>query len=195
MSINANDPEYKVYEPSFPPGRDPKFIEWQSQLETLSSSEVSIRQATAVGPDGRRVQDLQALCAPIFVQTVGANVTTIAERVVLLAEIGGVHVGYCVTFAGRLETDPLFIQVVAVAPKAQRRGVGLALLTAAAKQHPRRNMALATRGDNAAALSLNDKFASWIGASIRRVNLGTYSDSDLGISRGMGYRSWEIHRP
>lgn len=193
--MNVNDREYQVFEPSFPPGRDPKFIGWKSRLETLSSSEVSIRQATPVGQDGRRIKDLQALCAPISVQTVGANVTTIAERVVLLAEIDDVHVGFCVTFAGRQNADPHFIQILAVAPKAQRRGVGLALLTAAANREPLRDMALATQDNNVAALSLSDKFASSIGASIRRVNLGTYPDSDLGISRGMGYCVWAIQRP
>ncbi|MGL3808150.1 GNAT family N-acetyltransferase [Paeniglutamicibacter sp. R2-26] len=122
------------------------------------------------------------------------NASKITEQLVLLAEIDGVHVGFCVSAPGLQDSDPLFIQVVAVAPEAQRRGVGLALLTAAAKREPRRDIALATQDDNVAARSLNEQFAKSIGASIRRVRLGTYRDGDLGIRRGLGYRAWVIQR-
>ncbi|MFF5794506.1 GNAT family N-acetyltransferase [Paeniglutamicibacter sp. NPDC012692] len=122
------------------------------------------------------------------------NASTVTERLVLLAEIGGVHVGFCVSSPGPQDSDPLFIQIVAVVPEAQRRGIGLALLTKAAEREPLRNIALATQDDNGEARALNVKFAKSIGASIGRVNLGTYPDKDLGIRRGMGYRAWLIQR-
>lgn len=162
---------------------------------TLSSSEVSIREATAVAQDGRRMKDLQVVCSPISVRSGRENASTIAEQLVLLAEIDHVHVGFCVSSPGLLASVPMFIQVVAVAPGAQRRGAGLALLTAAAERGPRCDIAFATQNDNVAARSLNEQFAKSIGASTRRVILGTYRDRDLGIQRGLGYRAWVIQRP
>lgn len=189
-----SDCEYEAFEPTFPLSRDPEFIGWTNRLTTLSSSPVSIREATAVAQDGRRMKDLQVACSPISVQSVRENVSAIIERLVLLAEIDGIHVGFCVSSPGPHDADPMFIQVVAVAPDAQRRGVGLALLTAAAKREPRRDIVLATQNDNIAAQSLNEQFAKSIGASIRKVSLGTYRDCDFGIQRGMGYRAWAIQR-
>ena len=119
----------------------------------------------------------------------------IAEQVVLLAEIDGIHIGFCVSLRSSKDSDPLFIQVIGVAPEAQRRGVGLALLTAAAEREPQRDIALATQDSNTAARALNERFASSIDSSIRRVSLGTYRDRDLGILRGLGYRAWGIRRP
>lgn len=139
--------------------------------------------------------DLQLECSPIYVRSVRENVSTIAERLVLLAEIDNVHVGFCVSLAGPQVSDPLFIQVVGVAPGAQRRGAGLALLTAAAEQQPRRDIALATQDENVPARALNERFANSIGASIRRIPLGIYRDRDLGIKRAFGYRGWIIERP
>lgn len=194
MSIGVSESEYDALEPVFPLSRDPEFFGWKNQLKTLSSSEVSIREATSATQDGRRMKDLQVLCSPISVRSVRENASTITDRLVLLAEIDGVHVGFCVSFPGFEDSDPLFIQIVAVAPDAQRRGVGLALLTAAAEREPLRNIALATQDDNVAARSLNEQFANSIGASIRRVSLGTYRDCDLGIRRGLGYRAWFIQR-
>ncbi|MGP5015722.1 GNAT family N-acetyltransferase [Glutamicibacter ardleyensis] len=88
----------------------------------------------------------------------------------------------------------MFIQIVAVVPEARGRGIGLALLTAAADREPRRNIALATQDDNFAVRSLNAKFEKSIDASIGRVRLDTYRDSDLGIQRGKDYRPWVIQR-
>ena len=194
MSTKANDHEYEALEPTFSLSRDPEFLRWASRSAALSSSAVSIRQATAVARDGRRMKDLQAVCSPISVRSVRENVATIIERRVLIAEIDDIHVGFCVSSLGLEDCDPMFFQVVAVAPDAQRRGVGLALLTAAAEREPRRDIALATQNDNVAARSLNEKFARSIGASIRKVTLSTYRDCDLGIQRGLGYRAWAIQR-
>ena len=192
--MNLSD-EYEAFDSPWPLGRDPELARWHHRLETLSSSEVSIRDATAAGQDGRRVCDLQLECSPITVRSVRDNVLMIAERNVLLAEIDEVHVGFCVSSLGSRGVDPLFVQLVGVARAAQRRGVGLALLTAAAQRNPRQIIALATQDQNTAARALNERFADSIGASIRRVRLGTYRDHDLGITRGLGYRPWEIQRP
>ncbi|WP_146067651.1 GNAT family N-acetyltransferase [Cryobacterium sp. M25] len=195
MSKNVSDCEYEALEPTLPLRSDPEFGGWAERLMTLSSAEVSIREATADPQDGRRMKDLQVLCSPISVRSVRDNALTIAEQLVLLAEIDDVHIGFCISSPGLKASDPLFIQVVAVAPAAQRRGAGLALLTATADRGPRRDIALATQDDNTAARSLNEMFAKSIGASIRRVRLGTYRDSNLGIQRGLGYRAWVIQRP
>jgi GNAT superfamily N-acetyltransferase len=193
--MRVSDCEYKAFEPTFPPSRDPELVGWKKRLKTLSSSAFSIREATAVAQDGRRMQDLQGECSPISIQSVRENTATISEQLVLLAEIDRVHVGFCVSSPGFRDPDPMFIQIVAVAPDAQRRGVGLALLSAAAEREPRRDIVLATQDDNFAARSLNDQFAKSIGADIRRVNLKTYRKIDLGIPRGLGYRAWVIQRP
>ncbi len=190
----VSDCACKALEPTFPLSRDPSVVGRKKQLAALSSSEVSIREASVVPQDGRRMKDLQVECSPIVVRSVHDNVSTISERLVLLAEIDGVHVGFCVSFPGPQDSDPLFIQIVAVAPNAQRRGVGLTLLTKAAEREPLRDIALATQKINVAAREMNGKFANSIGASLQQVNLGTYRDSDLGIQRGMGYRSWVIQR-
>ena len=195
MAQGVSDCEYEALEPTLPLRRDPKFVRWAHQLMNLSSSEVSIRDANADAQDGRRMKDLQVLCAPISVRSVRDNASTIAEQLVLLAEIDDVHIGFCVAFAGLQDSEPIFIQVVAVAPAAQRRGAGLALLAATAELRPRRDIVLATQDDNAAALSLNEQFAKSIGTSIRRAKGGTYQNRDLGIPRGLGYHAWIIQRP
>ncbi|NQX10379.1 GNAT family N-acetyltransferase [Microbacteriaceae bacterium VKM Ac-2855] len=118
----------------------------------------------------------------------------ISDRHVLLAEIDGIHVGFCVSFPGPESSDPLYIQVVGVVPEAQRRGVGLALLTAAAEHEPRPNIVLATQNENLGARALNARFAKSIGASIARVPLSGYRHNDLGIPRGAGYHAWLIQR-
>lgn len=118
----------------------------------------------------------------------------IAEKLVLLAEIDEVHVGFCVLLRTQENSAPLFVQVVGVAPEAQRRGAALALLTAATASEPLRDIALATQDSNTAARALNEQFARSIDSSIERVSLGTYRDRDLGIRRGMGYRVWAIRR-
>jgi GNAT superfamily N-acetyltransferase len=164
-------------------------------LDTLPpSSKVAIREASADATDGRRVRDLQFACEPIFVRSERENVSMIAQKHVLLAEIEKVHVGFCVSHPGAGVSGPLFVQVVAVAPPAQRRGVGMALLVAAAAREPHRDIALATQDSNVAGRALIERFARSLGAHIERVRLGTYRDGDLGIKRGVGYRAWAIRR-
>ncbi|WP_457967592.1 GNAT family N-acetyltransferase [Arthrobacter sp. D1-29] len=61
-----------------------------------------------------------------------------------MAEIERVHV--CVVLASLgPEPSPLLVQVVAVVPEAQRRGIGQQLLSAAAAVEPQRNIAMATQ--------------------------------------------------
>lgn len=182
------------FEPAFLLHRDQRFEEWRGRLGVLSSSRVLIREASATAQDGRRVRDLQIVCSPISVRSVDDNVSMIAGRVVLIAEIDEVHVGFCVLLRTQDDSAPLFVQVVGVAPEAQRRGAALALLTAATASDPLRDTALATQDSNTAARALNEKLARSINSSIERVPLGTYRDRDLGIRRGMGYRVWGIQR-
>lgn len=87
-----------------------------------------------------------------------------------------------------------YIQTIGVVPTAQRRGIGHALLTAAATREPGRDVALATQNANTAALALNQHFAAAIEATIERINRGTYRDQSLGITRGDHYRKWIIRR-
>lgn len=138
--------------------------------------------------------DLQLVCAPIQPRFLRDNESEIEKERVVMAEIEGVHVGFCLSAPGPSEADPLFVQVVAVAPEARKRGVGLSLLSAAAAKEPLRDIALATQPDNVAALAMNERFAVSLGANIRRVPLGTFRHGDLGIRRGDGYRSWHIQR-
>ncbi len=190
---NAND--YDGLEPPLGLSRDPEFLRWATRVQAISSSAVSIREASPVPLDGRRMKDLQFVCSPISVRSIEENLSTIVECLVLMAEIDNVHVGFCVSSPGVQDSDPLFVQVVAVAPDVQGRGVGLALLAAAVQREPRRDIALATQDDNVAARSLNEKLAKSIGAKIRKVSLSNYRGSDLGIQRGLGYRAWVIQRP
>lgn len=192
MARISRDSEYDEFEPPLGFGRDAAFTAWEIQLAALAPVPAVIREATSTGQDGRRVRDLQVACEPISVKSVGENVTAIEERLILLAEIDAVHVGFCVAAAGPRPTDPLFVQVVGVAPPAQRRGIGLALLSAAAEREPRRDLALATQDDNVAARAMNDRFARSTGSIIERVSITTYRERDLGIQRGHGYRAWRI---
>ena len=194
--MRVNDSEYSEFEDVFPLRDDPRFRGWTSRVETLSSSSaVSIREAVAGGPDGRRMRDVQLVTERIPILQVKDNVSKIAERRVLLAEIDGVHIGFCVSFPSLNDSDPLFIQEVGVVPGSRGRGIGMALLCATAEREPWRDIALATEDDNDGAQALNKKFAKSIGASLGKVPLDTYRDSDLGIPRGQGYRSWVIQRP
>lgn len=194
--MRVSDSEYEEFEDVFPLRDDSRFGEWTSRVEALSSSSaVLIREAAADGPDGRRMRDVQLVTERLPILEVKDNVPKIAERLVLLAEIDGVHVGFCVSSPGLQDSDPLFIQEVGVVPDARGRGIGMALLCTAAEREPRRDIALATEDNNDAAQALNTKFAKSIGANIQRVNLKTYRNRDLGISRGQGYRAWFIKRP
>lgn len=113
----------------------------------------------------------------------------------LLAEIEGIHAGLCIARPGPRDVDSLFVQVVAVVPAAQQRGIGLSLLAAAAGREPDRDIALAIQSSNLAAHAMNSRFGEMIGGDVQRVNLGAYLYSDLGIQRGQGYRVWKIKRP
>lgn len=191
-----SDSEYAEFDDGFPLRDDPRFQDWRSQVVALlPASAVKIRVAAADGPDGRRMRDVQLVTAPLPIREVKDNVSKIADRVVLLAEIEGVHVGFCISFLGPKESDPMFLQEVAVVPGMQGRGIGIALVRAAAEREPRRNIALATQDDNEGAQALNKKFATSIGATMHKVNLGTYRPSDLGIQLGKGYRAWVVQRP
>lgn len=150
----------------------------------------TLREAADDPGDARRLKDLQLACEPITVQTVQHNATTIAEHLVLLAEIGNVHVGFCIASNGSGSPDPTFIQVVAVAPPAPRRGVATALLDSIRARASQHDIAFATREDNAAARALTTRFAERIGASLRPVPSGTYRHGDLGTAHGLGYHPW-----
>lgn len=190
-----SDSEYKEFDDVSPPWENVRRRGWMKQVKELSSAAlVSIREAVADGPDGQRMSDVQNVTERLPILDVKKNVLKIAKTVVLLAEIDGVHVGFCISLPGHQDSDPLIIQEVGVVPGARGRGIGMMLLRAAAEREPRRNIALATEDDNEGAQALNKKFATSIGATMRKVNLGTYEDSDLGIQRGLGYRSWVIER-
>lgn len=194
MPKRTNRDNYDEFELNFPRNQDPNLIEWRRQLARLPLSDFSIREATTAAWDARKVSDLQAACEPISVRSVRDNASMIGKQTVLLAEIDDAHIGFCVSALGRNEPDPLFIQAIGVASEAQQRGVALALLAASAERAPQRDVAFATQDKNQAARKLTQRFANEIGATIRRVRLGTYPDSDFGIRRGTGYRPWIIQR-
>lgn len=195
VSESESDVNYLAWEPVFPLTRDPGLAQWRGSLDTLPRSEVTVREANEDPADARRLKDLQFVCEPITVQSVQHNATTIAEHLVLVAEIGNVPVGFCVASIDRGASHPIYIQVVAVAPPAQRQGVALSLLASVATRAPQRDIAFATRDDNEAALALTTRFAERIGATLRPLPSGTYRHGDLGTARGLGYRPWLIERP
>lgn len=137
---------------------------------------------------------MQADCESTYIQSVEYNVSKIGQQLVLLAEIADYPVGFCCVLEGRTNSDPLFIQLVAVVPFARRRGVGLALLSAAAGWQPQRNIAMATLDDNVAARRLNEHFAQSIGGNIQRVPVSRFRPSDLGFAPGEKHRPWMIDR-
>jgi GNAT superfamily N-acetyltransferase len=188
--MNDSRPDHYPLHPAF----DPDFATWLKSVEVLPSARFTTRQATAGSKDARQLRYLQGVCEPITIQTELHNENMIAEQLVLLAFIGETDVGFCVSKTGADESDPLFIQLVGVVEAARGRGIGSALMHAAAEQAPGRTIAFATQDDNLAARSMTARFASSIGAELRRVNLGTYRDEDLGIRRGLDYRSWKIAR-
>lgn len=195
MLVTERDVRYLASEPVFPLARDPGLVRWRAALEALPLSRPTLRTATDDPSDARRLKDLQLACEPITVQTMQQNATTIAEHLVLLAEIGNVHVGFCIASIGSGPPDPTFIQVVAVAPPAQRRGVAMALLDSIRARAPQHDIAFATRDDNAAARALITRFAGRIGATLRPVPPGTYRHDNLGTAHGLGYRPWLITPP
>ncbi|MCE0459604.1 GNAT family N-acetyltransferase [Curtobacterium flaccumfaciens] len=176
------------------PAIDPDLAAWLTSLEELTSSEFTIRQATAGSGDARWMRYMQGACEPVTPQPESENNKTIAGKLVFFATIGATQVGFCVSMTGTAASDPVFIQAVGVVGTARGRGIGLALMHTVVEQVPHRNIALATQNDNLAARRMNERFAASIGAELRQVNLGTFKDEDLGIRRGLGYRSWTIER-
>jgi GNAT superfamily N-acetyltransferase len=189
MNAQTISPEWGL--PFF---HDPIHQRWRENLGSLSSARPLIREARPTDEDGLRVRDLQFACEPISIKSVEENIEAAARQQVLIAEIDGIHVGLCMSHIGSGDSAPLFVQVVGVVPEAQRRGVAIALLTAAALQAPDRNIALATQDSNTAARSLTTRFAESLGAPIGREPLDSFRARDLGIRRGDGYRAWLIQR-
>jgi GNAT superfamily N-acetyltransferase len=182
-----------MFNPSSP-YQEPGFGAWKQGLETLPRSAVLIRQAEQTTQDGRWMRWMQAECESTYIQSVEYNESKIAQQLVLLAEIADYPVGFCCVLAGRTKADPLFIQLVAVVPSARQRGVGLALLSAAAGWQPQRSIAMATLDDNIAARRLNERFAESIGGKIHRVPVSRFRPSDLGFAPGERHRPWMIDR-
>lgn len=184
---------FEELEPKLRARDDVIYQTWREALSTLSDAPATLRQAVPTPADARRMRDIQLACEPITPLPLRDNAAAISANHVLIAEIEGVPVGFVLASLSQ-KHSPLFVQVVAVVPEAQYRGIGLQLLSAAAEVEPHRNIALATQQTNLAAHAMNAKFADSIGASIHRVNLGVYPDKLLGIPRGLGYRAWEIKR-
>jgi len=176
------------------PYEEPGFGVWKQELDALTGSEVLVREAAPSERDGRWMRWMQADCESVFIQSVEHNVSKITKQLVLVAEIEAHPVGFCRALVGRAESDPLFIQLVAVVPGARRRGVGLALLEAAASREPQRSIAMATLDDNVAARRLNERFAKSIGCEIQRVPLRRYRRTDLGFDGGEHHHPWVINR-
>jgi len=177
------------------PYEEPGYVSWQDRLAALSSSDVTIRMATPTAEDGKWMRWMQADSESAYIHGVEDNVTQIGKQLVFFAEISNQPVGFCRAVAGRTDSDPIFIQLVAVVPLARRRGVGRALLFAAAEREPRRDIAMATLDTNDAARRLNETFAVLIGATIRRVPKRQYRRTDLGFAEGELHRTWIIERP
>lgn len=178
----------------FSPYHEPGFGAWKQGLEALPPSDVLIRAADQTAADGRWMRWIQADCESTYIQSVEDNASKIGQQLVFLAEIADYPVGFCCVLAGPTNSDPLFIQLVAVVPLARQRGVGLALLSAAAAAQPRRNIAMATLDDNVAARRLNERFALSIGGTIQRVPASRFRPSDLGVAPGEHHRPWMIDR-
>lgn len=171
------------------------FGAWEQGLEGLPPSKVRIRETEPTKPDGRWMQWMQASCESTYIQSVEYNLSTIEQQLILLAEIADYPVGFCFALAGRTLSDPLFIQLVAVVPLARRRGVGLALLSAAAGHEPHRSIAMATLDDNVPARNLNERFAKSIGGNLHRVPIRRYRQTDLGFAQGERHHPWIVDRP
>lgn len=186
--------DFAAFEPSIPASRDQRLSRWHEAVRSLTSQQVSIRPAIPTPADARRMWDMQLDSEPITVLSVETNAQSIRDRSVLFAEIEGVHVGFCVATPGANTSDPLFVQVVAVVPAVQRRGIGRKLLAAAASKEGERDIVFATQESNSAAHAMNARFANELGATLERVNLGVHPDHYLGIRRGQGYRAWRIRR-
>lgn len=178
----------------YSPYKDPGFDEWKKRLDHLSDSGVQVRPAEPTAEDGRRMRWVQAACESLFIHDVGYNVSRIEKQTVLIAEVSGDPVGFCIALAGRAEDAPVFVQLVAVVPEARRRGAGVALLHAVASAEPQRDIVMATLDSNTAARALNEHFAASIGATIRRVPIRSFRRSEMGFAEGEKHRPWIITR-
>ncbi|NHW49258.1 MULTISPECIES: GNAT family N-acetyltransferase [unclassified Paenarthrobacter] len=176
------------------PYLEPGFVAWKQRLEASHTADFLIREAEQTEDDGRNMRWVQADCESTNIHSVESNIAKIGQQLVLLAEIADYPVGFCCVLAGRTSSDPLFIQQVTVVPLAQKRGIGLALLNAAAEWQPERNIAMATLDDNGAARRLNASFARSIGGRLQRVPLRRFRRSDLGFASGERHRPWMIDR-
>lgn len=183
-----------MFNPLSSPYQEPGFDQWKQELEVLPPAEISVREAESTMQDGRWMRWIQAVCESTVIRSVEDNASKIGPYYVLLAEIADQPVGFCCVFAGRTDFDPLFIQLVAVVPEARKQGVGLALLLAAARLQPYRNIAMATLDENIAAQRLNQRLAQSIGGTIRRVPVKRFRRSDLGFAQGERHRPWLIEQ-
>ena len=137
---------------------------------------------------------VQAECESTTIQGVAFNVSTIEKKIVFLAEISDCTVGFCIALAGRTDSAPMFVQLVAIVPQARRRGAGFALLHAVASTEPHHDIVAATLDGNTAARALNERFAASLGASIRRVPIRSFRPSEMGFAPGENHRPWLIER-
>ena len=170
------------------------FLAWKERLASLPLSGPVVRETMRTVGDGQSMQWIQAVDESAYINDVDGNISTMSEKTVMLAEVDGIPVGFSVSLLGRWDPQTLFVQRVLVAPLARRRGIGLALLTAAAEQHPGRDIAVAALDENDAVHKLNHRFAESIGASIRRVPVRTYARTDLGFAQQESHRPWVIER-
>ncbi|MFS0712361.1 GNAT family N-acetyltransferase [Microbacterium sp. 2P01SA-2] len=176
------------------PYQAPGYEDWQRRLASLPPTDVHTRVAEATAEDARWMWWIQADSESANIHDVASNTERIKQKVVVLAEIDGCPVGFCEAFRGSSPADPLFIQMVAVVPRARRRGAALALLHAAATAEPQRDIVGATLDENIAARSLNERFAESLDASIQRVPVRSFCRSDMGFGPGEEHRPWLIRR-
>lgn len=182
-----------MFEGPLPYG-DPAFQAWQQQLRDLRPEAPHVRIAMPTAQDGQSMRWLQMTSESMYIHSVGENISTITKKLVLLAEIAGYPVGFCVAAVGRYAPDYLFIQRAAVDPVVRRRGAGVALLRAAAREMPSKNIAGATLEDDTATRALNQKLAVSLGAAVQIVPSRRFTRTDLSLAEGENHRSWVIDR-
>lgn len=174
--------------------REPVFQDWKKRLASLPDSRVEVRAALPNVEDGKRMCWIQATCESLFIHNVGFNVSKVEKQIVLMADISGDPIGFCVALAGRTEIAPVFVQLVAVVPQARQRGAGLALVRAVARAEPHRDIVLAIQDENTASRALSQRVAVSLNSKIRRVPIRSYRRSELGIAEGEVHRAWLITR-
>lgn len=178
----------------YSPYSESGFVEWKQKLSILQESTISIRQAVPNEDDGRCMRWIQADCESTTIRSVEDNISRIRKQHVILAEFDGVPGGFCCMLPSRLDSDVLFIQLIAVVPSVRRQGAGMALLSAAADCHPERNLAMAVLDDNGGAQRLNERFAQLVSGNLKRVPLRRFRRSDLGFAEDERHRPWIIER-